>query len=160
MWLMLVVPGAEELVGRYRLEHDHYARAGVPAHVTVREPFLPPAEWDDARVRGVLEPLLPVELTLARTEDRPGGLVLLVEPDDALREVTAAVSAAWPELPPHKGARPDLAYHLTVIRTAGPAVRGAAKAELDRRLPRTLTGSEFWAGADTEGGYIHRALTR
>jgi hypothetical protein len=78
---MLAVPEADDVIGRYRHDHDPYARFGVPAHVTVRRPFLPPAEWDRIQAPEVLASLLPVEITLARIDDRPGALVIAVEPD-------------------------------------------------------------------------------
>lgn len=160
MWLMLAVPEADDVIGGYRHDHDPYARFGVPAHVTVRKPFLPPAEWDRIQASEVLASLLPVEITLARIEDRPGALVIAVEPDDSLRELTAVVTAAWPELPPHKENRPDLAYHVTVVRTRDPAVRASAIRDLKGHLPLSLTGMELWAGAATEHGYTHRVLVR
>src|SRR5215831_9843437 len=41
--LLVPVPAAEPIVGRHRARHDAAARDGVPAHVTVLYPFLPPA---------------------------------------------------------------------------------------------------------------------
>ena len=42
--LLLAVPAAEAAVGAHRARLDPSARDGVPAHVTVLYPFLPPAE--------------------------------------------------------------------------------------------------------------------
>jgi hypothetical protein len=47
--LLLPVPAAEPAVSRHRARFDVAARDGVPAHVTVLYPFLPPA--------GISEPL-------------------------------------------------------------------------------------------------------
>ena len=69
-------------------------------------------------------------MTLARLEDRPGALVIVVEPDDQLRRLTAVIGAIWPQLPPHKGDRPDFAYHVTVARTANGAIRSEAWDEI------------------------------
>src|SRR5262245_44283269 len=107
-----MTPEAEPLVDPWRAEHDVAARYGIPAHVTGRTPFLPPAHWQDPALSS-LESFRPTEVTLARLENRPGALVLLAEPDDSLRAITEAVSSAWPTLPPHKGNRPDAAYHMT-----------------------------------------------
>src|ERR1700744_4733736 len=41
--LLLLVPAAEPAVGEHRARLDASARVGVPAHVTVLYPFLPPA---------------------------------------------------------------------------------------------------------------------
>ena len=151
MWLLLITPDAEPLVGRWRGEHDYAARFGIPAHVTVYTPFLPPEQWRDPA--SGLETLLPVKVTLARLENRPGGLVVVVEPNDVLRQMTDAISAHWPELPPHKGNRPDLAYHVTVVRTADDEIRSQAREAIAPHLPLDVAGTELWAsaGSDEEG---------
>jgi 2'-5' RNA ligase superfamily protein len=147
VWLLLITPDAEPLVGDWRAEHDPAARFGIPAHVTVRTPFLAAEYWSDPALRS-LEGFLPVDVTLARLENRPGALVIVVEPDEALREITQATTLAWPTLPPHKGNRPDLAYHLTVVRTENDRVRSQAVQAIAPHLPLRVTGTEMWA---TEG---------
>ncbi|HEY5398126.1 MAG TPA: hypothetical protein VIL16_22320 [Trebonia sp.] len=42
--LLVLVPAAEPVVGPHRARLDSSARDGVPAHLTVLYPFLPPAE--------------------------------------------------------------------------------------------------------------------
>jgi hypothetical protein len=42
--LLLAVPAAEAAVGPHRARLDSSALDGVPAHITVLYPFLPPAE--------------------------------------------------------------------------------------------------------------------
>jgi hypothetical protein len=157
MWLLLITPGAEPLVGRWRADHDAAARDGIPAHVTVRTPFLASEHWRHPRL-GELSRLLPVELTLARLEDRPGALVILVEPDDGLRAITDAVGSAWPALPPHKGNRPDLAYHLTVVRTEDEGIRSEAAEEISPQLPLRVSGTEFWASEGVLGEKLRHAV--
>jgi 2'-5' RNA ligase superfamily len=157
VWLLLITPEAEALVGRWRAEHDAAARDGIPAHVTVRTPFLPAEQWTDPRL-AALSQLLPVEVTLARLENRPGALVIVVEPDHGLRELTDAVGSVWPTLPPHKGNRPDLAYHVTVVRTEDEAVRFEAAAELSPHLPLKVHGTEFWASVGVLGEKLKHAV--
>jgi hypothetical protein len=160
MWLLLVTPDAEPLVGRWRADHDVAASFGIPAHVTVRTPFLSPDRWREPSV-SLLESLIPVDLTLARLEDRPGGLVVLVEPDDELRAMTEAVSKQWPTLPPHKGNRPDLAYHITVVRTDDRRTRSEAWDAIAPHLPLRVSGTELWASAGSpEEGLRHAVLAR
>src|ERR1700749_451732 len=48
--LLVPVPAAEPAVGQHRARLDEAARDGVPAHITVLYPFLPPS--------GISEPLL------------------------------------------------------------------------------------------------------
>jgi hypothetical protein len=157
VWLLLITPDAEPFVGSWRAEHDAAARDGIPAHVTVRTPFLPSEQWGDPRLAALSEHL-PVQVTLARLENRPGALVIVVEPDDALRDLTAAVGSAWPTLPPHKGNRPDLAYHLTVVRTEDEDIRSQAAAAIAPHLPLTVAGTEFWASAGVLGERLRHTV--
>ncbi len=161
MPLLLRLPAAEPLVDPWRAEHDWAAAHGIPAHVTVRMPFLAPEEWGDPRIHEVVAPFLPLPLTLARLEDRPGALVVLVEPDAELRRVTAAVDRAWPSLPPHKDGRRDVAYHVTVVRTPDPDVRAAAEDAIAPQLPLAVTATEAWAAERTpDGGVVHTRFVR
>jgi len=157
VWLLLITPEAEPLVGSWRAEHDAAARDGIPAHVTVRTPFLPAEQWSDPRL-AALSHLLPVEVTLARLENRPGALVIVVEPDHGLRELTDVVGSTWPELPPHKGNRPDLAYHMTVVRTEDEAIRSRAADEISPQLPLEVSGTEFWASEGVLGERLKHAV--
>jgi hypothetical protein len=160
VWLLLITPDAEALVGHWRAEHDAAARHGIPAHVTVRTPFLPPEQWRDPAL-SLLETFLPIEVTLSRLEDRPGALVVLVEPDDALREITEAVGLQWPTLPPHRDNRPDLAYHVTVVRTPNDRIRSKASEAIAHQLPLKVTGTEMWASAGSfEEGLRHAVVAR
>jgi hypothetical protein len=159
VWLLLITPDAESLVGRWRAEHDVAARFGIPAHVTVRTPFLPPEGWRDPEL-SLLERFLPIDVTLSHLENRPGALVIIVEPDDELREVTEAVGLSLPTLPPHKGNRPDLAYHMTVVRTANDSIRSQASEAIARPLPLRVTGTEMWATAGFPDNIQHAVVAR
>jgi 2'-5' RNA ligase superfamily len=160
VWLLLITPDAESLVGRWRAEHDYAARFGVPAHVTVRTPFLPPERWQDPAL-SLLERFLPIDVTLPRLENRPGALVIVVEPDDELREITEAVGLSWPTLPPHKGNRPDLAYHMTVARTPDDRVREQAREAIEPHLPLQVTGTEMWTThGSPENGLRHAVVAQ
>lgn len=160
MWLLLVTPDAEPLVGNWRAEHDWAARFGIPAHVTIRTPFLPPEEWTDPALSR-LETFLPVGVTLARLEDRLGALVIVVEPDDELRELTDATTRAWPNLAPHKGDWATFAYHVTVARTRDDQVRASASEAIAPHLPLRVTGTELWATAGSPAdGLSHAVVAR
>lgn len=160
MWLLLITPDAESLVGHWRAEHDEAARFGIPAHVTIRTPFLSSEDWRDPPL-ALLERFLPTDVTLSHLEDRPGGLVLIVEPDDELREMTVAVGSTWPTLPPHKDNRPDLAYHMTVVRTMNNRVRSEAWEAIAPHLPLRVAGTEMWATEGSlEDGLRHAIVAR
>ena len=153
-----MTPDADPVVARWRAEHDWPARYGVTAHVTVRMPFLEPNDWPDSS-HVELARLLPVELTLARLEERPGALVILVEPDESLRELTNVVGDLWPALPPHKANYERPAYHVTVARTPDPRLGRQAAAAIVSLLPMQVIGTAFWAACGSPAqGLVHSVL--
>jgi 2'-5' RNA ligase len=160
VWLLLITPDADPLVGPWRAEHDSSAGYGIPAHVTVRSPFLPPEMWADPTLSR-LKRFLPVPVTLARLEDRPGALVIVAEPDSRLRELTEATSRAWPTLPPHKADHRPFAYHMTVVRTPNNRLRTRAAEAIAPHLPLHVTGTELWAAAESPAsGLRHTVVAR
>jgi len=152
-----MTPDADPLVERWRAEHDWAARFGVTAHVTVRTPFLDANEWPDAW-SDELTALLPVKLTLATLENRPGALVILVQPDDQLQALTRAVGTIWPGLPPHKPNFERPAYHVTVVRTRDTEIRRRAADAIAPHLPLEVTGTALWATHGSAEGLIHSVV--
>lgn len=105
--LIVPVPEAEPAVGGYRAELDSSAAWGVPAHVTVLYPFLPPERIDDAvlgELRGILAGTPGFTVTFRRV-DWFGDTVLWLapEPDRPFRDLTAALWQRFPESPPYGG---------------------------------------------------------
>jgi hypothetical protein len=140
----VVVPAADAVVAGWRAEHDWVAAAGLPAHVTVRSPIPGVTALDTDALVEIARAFLPLPVTLARLEDRQGALVVVAEPDDELRTLTAAFDDVLPGLPPHRGGRADVAYHVTAVRTADPSARGAAAAELAPHLPLEAQATALW----------------
>jgi hypothetical protein len=136
------------VLGPWRADHDWTARNGLPTHVSIRVPVPLDADLTPARVVPAAAPL-PVSVTLARLEDRPGALVAVAEPDEELRRLTERLDAL-DRLPPHRDGRSDLAYHATIVRTADPAVRQAAAEAIEPHLPLSEETDELclfeWVG--------------
>jgi hypothetical protein len=113
--LIIPVPEAEPAVGGIRAGHDSSAALGVPAHVTILFPFLPPDEVDEDALRELFANFSSFDFTLDRLERFEDGLVWL-HPDPSARfaDLTAAVWRRWPERPPYEGAFDVVIPHLTV----------------------------------------------
>jgi hypothetical protein len=150
--LIVAVPEAEPAVAALRAAYDPSASWGVPAHITVLYPFLPPDRIDAAvlaAVRATVAGVPAFDLVLARTR-RFGDQVLWLapEPDAPLRALTAAVWARFPDFPPFGGQFDDVVPHLTVTDRQPPAVMAAADEQVRPWLPirarvgavRLLTG--------------------
>ena len=117
--LIVAVPEAEQAVGRFRSTLDTAAGWGVPAHVTVLYPFLPPDRIDDA-VRATLSQIFEAiprfDAVFADVKWFGDTVVWLApQPDDAFRQLTQAVWRRFPEVPPYGGAHADdVIPHLTI----------------------------------------------
>lgn len=108
--LIVPIPEAEEAVRRFREALDPAASWGVPAHVTVLYPFLPPQQIND-QARTVLRktiagiPRFDVALTHIGWF-RDTVVWLAPQPDRPFRNLTAAVWQRFPETTPMPGRTP------------------------------------------------------
>jgi len=148
--ILVPVPEAEPAVGHLRARLDRSAGQGVPAHVTVLYPFMPPTQITAAVLSGVAAAVATVpafDCRFARTAWFGDNVVWLApEPDGPFRALTAAVHAAFPEYPPFGGQHAEVIPHLTVGdgSAGGLAALRAAEAEVRSALPvRTGVGSAW-----------------
>lgn len=131
--LLLLVPAAEPAVGEHRARLDASARDGVPAHLTVLYPFLPPWLIDDvvlASLAGLFAGFPAFRFTLDRVGWFGDEVVWLGPHDEApFRALTELVFAAFPGCAPYGGQYADVVPHLTVGHLGGvPALRAAGEA--------------------------------
>ncbi len=152
--VIVTVPPAEDAVARHRARFDRAAGWGVPAHVTVLFPFLPPADLDDRVVATLAAAVASVPGFAASWESTGwfGSDVLWLAPRPAerFRALTSAVVDAFPGYPPYGGAHPDVVPHLTVgHRGAGDELR-AAERQVRAQLPirMDVTAAALWCGTD------------
>ena len=137
--ILIKVPQVESLVGRHRRDLDPSANWGVPAHVTLLYPFLPPSEID-ANVLGRIATCVSghraFEVQFARAKWFGEEVLWLApEPDLSFRRLTAALFAAFPETPPYGGSIADPTPHLTVAYRAGVPLMQAVESLVIAELP-------------------------
>jgi 2'-5' RNA ligase len=137
--LIVAVPEADPIVAGHRDRLDRAASWGVPAHITVLYPFLPPADIDEhvLRVLGRLTAAVPAFfLTLDRIAWFERRVVWLApDPAEPLRALTAAITARFPQAQPYEGAFADIVPHLTLGHDRSPAELQAAAAQVQPHLP-------------------------
>jgi 2'-5' RNA ligase len=132
--LLLPVPAAEAAVGPHRARLDPSARDGVPAHVTVLYPFLPPTEIGPD-VLATLSRLFAGVPRFSFTLDRVrwfGELVVYLGAADEspFRALTELAAQAYPECPPYGGRYEDVVPHLTIGQRDGLIGQGDGLTEL------------------------------
>ena len=152
--LLLTVPAAEAAVGPHRARLDASARDGVPAHLTVLYPFLPPDEIDP----GVLAELSRLfaaaprfSFTLDRVRWFDESVVWLGPSDESpFLALTARAAATYPSCPPYGGIYQDVVPHLTIGHVGSLAELRAAAEAVRPLLPIETEATEvtLMAGPD------------
>jgi len=148
--VIVPVPAAEHAVAAHRARLDRAASWGVPAHLTVLYPFLPPSKLNEEVLSALASAVATVDsfdVTFTATEWFGSEMLWLAPtPEQPLRQLTAAVFLAFPNHPPYGGAHGtdpgDVQPHLTVAdrSVAGPEgldALKAAEADVRTQLPFT-----------------------
>jgi 2'-5' RNA ligase len=140
--LLVEIEAAEPVVGHWRRRYDPVARVGLPAHITVLYPFVPPASLGQREMAALGELAGRVErqpVMLDSLAEFPGVLWLRPNPDELFRRLTTALVAMFPGQQPYGGRHPDTVPHLTVGQFTSDddqaRVRVALETELAGRLP-------------------------
>ncbi|HET9077607.1 MAG TPA: 2'-5' RNA ligase family protein [Acidimicrobiales bacterium] len=145
--VLIPVPEADAVVGRWRFEHDPVAAAGVPAHVTLIVPWLPPDEITPRDLADLDEELADVkafDFELARV-DWFGRRVLWVAPEPAapFLELTGRLAERF-STPPWEDEFDEVVPHLTVAHASDGVELVPVAADVATRLPLRCRAEEVW----------------
>jgi 2'-5' RNA ligase len=137
--LIVEVPEAEPAVGQHRARLDASAPLGIPAHVTVLFPFMPPGKINEA-VLTQLERLFAAVSQFGFRLDHTdwfGDAVLWLAPRDPgpFRALTRRVFQAFPAFPPFEGQFDEAVPHLTVGQSHPPSDLRTAEESVQTHLP-------------------------
>ena len=122
--LVVLVPEAEPMVQQFRGKHDSVAD-GVPAHITILFPFMPPDAIDGAaetQLRHLFASHARFDFVLADIRRFPSVIYLAPEPAQPFVTLTESVVSAYPEFLPYEGNFPDITPHLTVAHAKDQAL--------------------------------------
>ncbi len=146
--LLVPVAAAEPLVRKHRLALDPVAPLGVPAHVTVLYPFVPPDEVDQSvcdAIAKVLAPIPAFDFALTEVRQFPSGVIYLApEPTEPFVTITEALTDRWPERPPYGGAYPDVVPHLSVAMAGRASAAEKLETALNGGLPLSTRADVVW----------------
>jgi 2'-5' RNA ligase len=157
--LIVAVPEAEPAVRDLRSTLDTAFAWGVPAHVTVLYPFVPPDRLTAAVLRDVAATVVAqprFRVTFERVSWFGENVVWLKpSPDDPFRKLTSAVWQRFPSYPPYGGEHDEIIPHLTVGHDHPLPVLRAAAATVSARLPVTaqVNTARLIAGSDEPGSW-------
>ena len=156
--LIVAVGEAEPVVAAHRERLDRAASYGVPAHITVLWPFLPPTAVDER----VLTTLRQAAASVPAFFCTLGGIgwfgerVVWLAPDrpEPFRALTAAVVARFPGVLPYEGMFDQVVPHLTIGHDHPPAELRAAAEAVAEHLPIhcRVTSLRLTTGRPEPGG--------
>ncbi len=115
--LIIAVPEAEPLVREWRERFDYSAGVGVPAHITILYPFMPPNKITStavAELRDFFAPFAAFEFTLPELRRFPEVLYLAPSPAEPFKALTHALVERYPDYPPYGGGFAEVIPHLTI----------------------------------------------
>jgi hypothetical protein len=161
--IVVPVPLAEPVVGPWRAAWDSAADLGVPAHVTLLFPFLPPPvpEAAVAALRSLLATVAPWEAVFGSVRRFPGPVLYLAPADPApFAALTERLVQRWPDCPPYGGAYDEVIPHLTVCEGAPEDVCAAASSALLPLLPLAAPVTEAWLMQQSEPGGRYSLVAR
>jgi 2'-5' RNA ligase len=149
--LIIEVPEAEPAVGHHREYLDASAPVGIPAHITILFPFMPPEAIDPPALTRLGELFADVSQFRFRLDhtDWFGDDVLWLAPQDPspFRDLTQRVFRAYPAFPPFGGQFDDVVPHLTIghghplndLRTAEDSVQARLPIEASATAVTLMT---------------------
>lgn len=134
-------------LARLRDRMDPSAADGVPAHVTLLYPFMPPAMLKDD-VRRQIEVIVAREpqftVNFSAVARWPNVVYLPPQPAEPFRRLTAALAAAFPDYPPYEGEHAEVVPHLTVAQDVPDDYYAAAEHAVPALLPLRDVVREAW----------------
>jgi 2'-5' RNA ligase superfamily len=155
--LVVVVPDATECVGPVRDAFDPYARIGVPPHVTVLYPFVPPELISDAvvdEVADVVGRFASFDFELTNVAEFVGeAFYLAPDPAEPFAAITQALWDRFPDHPPYGGRIETVVPHLTVAGVPFGATRGTVESLLGTDLPIAARARGVTIMIESEDGW-------
>jgi hypothetical protein len=139
--VLVLVPEAEGAVAEHREHLDMAASWGVPAHLSVVYPFVPPADVDErvlTELSAAVASVPAFDCVFAHTDWFGADVLWLApEPEAPFQDLTRAVVAAFPAHLPYGGVHGDPIPHLTVaeLRLGSTAELTAAESGVRAHLP-------------------------
>jgi 2'-5' RNA ligase len=145
--VLVPVPAADAVVGRWRHEYDPVAAAGVPAHITLIVPWLPPDEISDddlVELDDCLSDAKAFDFELDHV-DWFGRRVLWVAPEPAAPfvELTTLLADRFGTAP-WEDEFDEVIPHLTVAHASDGVELVPVAADVAGRLPMLCRAEAVW----------------
>jgi hypothetical protein len=163
--LIIPVPEAEPLVKALRDRFDPSAALGVPAHITILYPFMPPHAITApvlAELREFFAQFAAFEFALTGLRHFPQVLHLAPAPAEPFKALTYAIAERYPNYPPYGGNFAEVIPHLTIADVDEAAQLDDIEREFLQQhglhLPVKAQAREVWLIGNTSGRWETRQI--
>ena len=146
------------------MQHDPSAAAGIPPHLTLMFPFLPPPDLTGPKIdelQRLIKRAKSFDYRLTRVSEFEQGVVYLApEPAAPFVALTREIGRHFELLPFGGEFGEEPVAHLTVAVQASPSVRKEIGDKLGPALPISLHAVEAWlmAGSHKAGWKVIRRM--
>lgn len=158
--IVVELPELDAVIDDHRYPLDPSRGWGMPAHLTLLYPFVPPARVDDVVISRLEEATTGLRPFVAEFDDFGwfGDQVAWLAPSnpEQFKRLIRRMTAAFPECPPYGGAFDDVVPHVTIGDGVGPERLRAALETIRPQLPLvSRVGSISLMAGSTETGSWH-----
>jgi hypothetical protein len=165
--LVVLVPEAEAIVGRYRQRYDPSAAVGMPAHITLNYPFLPGEPVNAATIdqlRVLFSRFPPLRFSLIEAREFFDTVYLAPHPEEPFMDLIQAVVAQYPQSPPYGGMFAEVVPHLSLAQSENAAELELVLREFapgsEGKLPIEAAANEVWLMDNRNGRWKKRLAFR
>jgi 2'-5' RNA ligase len=153
--VLVPVLNVGQLVRDLRMQYDPSAAAGIPPHVTLMFPFIPPRDLTEPTI-DTLEKLISrtraLQFSLTRVNEFEQGVVYLEpEPAEPFAELTREISRQFGILPFGGDFGEEPVTHLTVAIVESATTRQQLVNQLGAEVPIVIRAEEAWLMVGTNG---------
>ena len=160
--VVVAVPEAEPLVGRFRRRYTRDGADGMPAHITLLYPFVDSDRLGDGgidRAAAILSGFEPLSVVFRETAffRGPADLILWLrpEPSEPFVAMTEALVDAFPDHPPYGGIHDTIVPHLGIAH-GDSELLSRIRAEVEPGLPLEARVGEAWLFEHAAKGWRRR----
>lgn len=164
--ILIPVPSADLIIGKWREQYDSVALRGIPAHITLLFPFKNPQEITEevlGKLRNIFIDVNPFSFTLESVHTFPNVIFLEPNPRDPFIRLTEAIEKNFPENPPYEGKYPSINPHTTIAQLSDDqeinVIKRNISKDINKFLPIQSRATEAWIMVEGENGNWHKKAT-
>lgn len=149
--ILIPVPQADPIVGKWREKYDKVALHGIPSHITLLFPFKNPTEVNEEviyKLKIIFSKIKKFQFSLTEINTFPGVVFLEPQPKEKFVELTKEIVKYFPENPPYGGKYPSINPHLTIGQLNSSQdinqIKKEISSDIQSKLPIQAIAEEVW----------------